>query len=165
MPLPLCPKIFYHQSMLINRNTNRGNTPVFRRVKRIGDMTNFSFDWKKEIDNPNTEVWRLSVASNKHTLAYISIKDANNFVEINLIERENAKQKPKPNFTNIGATLVSFACLRSKKVGFGGVVALSAKNKLMRWYRQNFHAKRLGNSNRMVIFEQQAMALINRYIL
>jgi hypothetical protein len=126
-------------------------------------MQNFSFDWKREIDNPQTEAWRLSVASNKHTLAYISIVFDNGFVKINLIERENADQIPL--FTNIGATLISFACLRSTKVGFDGVVTFTAKNQLMRWYHQKIHAQRIGNSNKMVIFEQQATAIINRYIL
>jgi len=148
--------------MLINRNTNRENSPVFRRAKRIGDMRNFSFNWEKEIDDNNAEVWRLSVASNKHTLAYISLTLDTDFVQINLIEREDANKRP--TFSNIGATLISFSCLRSAEAGFDGVVAFTAKNKLINWYHQKVHAQRIGNSNRMVIFEQEAAALINTYL-
>jgi hypothetical protein len=149
--------------MLINKYTNKKNTPVFRRVKRIGDMHDFSFNWKEEINNSRAEVWRLSVASNKHTIAYISMTFDSNFVQINLIEREKADQTSL--FTNIGATLISFACLRSVEAGFDGVVVFSAKNQLMDWYHHKIHAQRIGNSNRMVIFEQQAAVLINTYLL
>lgn len=81
---------------------------------------------------------------------------------INLMERENAQQSAK--YDNIGATLISFACLRSLKEGFGGVVAFTAKTQLMNWYIHEFNARRMGNSNRMVIFENDANALINKYL-
>lgn len=57
--------------MFINRETNRKNKPVFRRAKRVGDLDGFTFNWKYEIQNAG--VWRLSIASNKHTIAYISL--------------------------------------------------------------------------------------------
>lgn len=148
--------------MLINKDTNRENTPVFKFAHRAGNLTNFSFDWRREISDDNAEVWRLSVASNKHTIAYISFTIDAGFIFINLMERENARESAK--FGNIGATLISFACLRSLEEGFGGVVAFTAKNRLINWYQQEFNAQRMGNSNRMVILENEAQMLINQYL-
>jgi len=85
-----------------------------------------------------------------------------NFIFVNLIESANFNRGKQKLYEGVGGNMFAFACKISKDNGFGGFVGFISKTSLMEYYNKSLGAIRT-IGQRMVIQEQDAEILINRY--
>lgn len=129
-------------------------------VRRLKGKWNF--DWKSEIDS--FEVYKLVADEiGVEIQGLISLARMDDHVFVNLLESHPANVGRNKRFDGVPGNLMAFAARLSLSLGCGGVVAFDAKTELIEHYKQVFLAQQIGRSQRMVIEEAAAIALISKY--
>jgi hypothetical protein len=122
------------------------------------------FDWVKEMNNAEAEVWKLVIVNNPSVIqGLVSISDRDDHIFVNLVENASYNIGKNKVYEGVGANLFAFACQRSFASGYDGVVSFIAKSTLIAHYSAMLGAKRLGSSLRMIIDTPQARSLCERY--
>lgn len=124
---------------------------------------NWSFDWKGEYESDSV-VYKLIIGENDHVIqGLISLKYKEGFVFVELIESADFNIGRNKVYYGVAGNLFAFACKESWDRGFYGYVAFNSKSNLILQYETILGAKRVGNSNQMIIEPKEALNLINQY--
>ena len=92
----------------------------------------------------------------------ISYEVDSRFIFINLVENAKFNRGEEKIYEGVGGNLFAFACDKSKKMGFDGVVVFHAKTELVNYYQKALEAEILGG-HRMVIESPSSDKLIKQY--
>lgn len=124
---------------------------------------NWNFDWKLEFENSET-VYKLIIEENYEIIqGLISLKYKEGFVFVELIENADFNIGRNKVYYGVAGNLFAFACKQSWDKGDFGYVAFNAKSNLVSHYENFLGAKRVGNSNQMIIEPKEALKLIKQY--
>ncbi|WP_298767685.1 hypothetical protein [uncultured Polaribacter sp.] len=124
---------------------------------------NWNFDWKLEFENSGT-VYKLIIEENYKVIqGLISLKYKEGFVFVELIENADFNIGRNKVYYGVAGNLFAFACKQSWDKGDFGYVAFNAKSNLVSHYENFLGAKRVGNSNQMIIEPKEALKLIKQY--
>ncbi len=126
-------------------------------------LQKWQFDWTIELQDPSREVYALTTLENPDVLqGLISIVDRSDHIFIPLIESAPFNIGHEKEFIGVPSNLVAYACYRSRKCGYEGVVAFVSKSRLIEHYEKTLGAKRFVG-NRMFIEQEPANRLIESY--
>lgn len=121
------------------------------------------FDWHKEIDYTNREIYKLIIKDNINVIqGLMSLSIEPDHVLIHLIESAKFNSGKNKAFIGIAGNMFAFACKKSKELGYKGYVGFVAKTNLVEHYKKTLGAQLLG-MQRMAIDETAANKLINQY--
>ncbi len=132
-------------------------------LKLITKKNGWLFNWKKEFESTEKEVYKLSILHNEHIahgLICISIKPDHIF--LNLIESALFNRGENKLYEGVPGNLVAFACRLSFQRGHEGFVAFHAKTQLVNHYEKSLKAIHYGNQL-MIIETNAATELVNKY--
>jgi hypothetical protein len=122
------------------------------------------FDWIKEMNTPNTEVWKLVIVNNPTVIqGLISLSDKGDHIFVNLVENAYFNIGKTKVYEGVGGNLFAFACKHSVERGYEGFVTFFAKTQLLGHYERTLGAGRVGQSARMIIEPDAAERLITQY--
>jgi len=123
----------------------------------------WNFDWLFEIES-KSKVFKLIVENNTNVIqGLISLTYKEGFVFVELVESADFNIGRNKVYYGVAGNLFAFACKQSWDKGDFGYVAFNAKTNLIPHYKKSIGAKRIGNSNQMVIESLEASELINKY--
>lgn len=129
-------------------------------IRRLGK--DWNFNWKQE--SKQHEVFKLVAPQpGADTQEMMSLNRMPDHVHLNLLESHPQNVGRAKKYEGVAGNLVAFAAKLSLELGFGGAVSFDAKTVLIAHYEKTLGAQRIGRSQRMVIEEPQAKALINQY--
>ena len=125
--------------------------------------TGWNFNWIFETKS-ESKVFKLIVENNKSVIqGLISLTFKEGFVFVELVESADFNIGRNKVYYGVAGNLFAFACKQSWDKGNFGYVAFNAKTNLIEHYEKSIGAKRIGNSNQMVIEPLEASELINKY--
>ena len=120
------------------------------------------FDWHQERNE--YEVYKLVAPKVGPAIqGLMSLHRMPDHVHVNLLESNPQNVGRRKKYDGVAGNLVAYAAKLSLELGFGGAVSFDAKSELISHYEKTLKAKRVGRSQRMVIEEPEAMALIEQY--
>jgi hypothetical protein len=150
------------------RNTISGdqfNTEIIQvniREKGI-NKKDWVFDWNKEIQDVNREVYKLVIVNNERiNQGLISITDNSDHIFMNLIESAKFNKGKSKLYEGVPGNLVAFACRLSFEKGYDGIVSFIAKTKLVDHYKTSLGAT-IFQGDQMFIDTPASLKLIRQY--
>ncbi len=124
----------------------------------------WNFDWILEWNSEKSKVFKLIVEENIDVIqGLISLNYKEGFVFVELIESAEFNIGQNKVYLGVAGNLFAFACKESWDKGNFGYVVFNSKTNLIEHYQNMLGAKRIGNSNQMVIEPKEAIRLINKY--
>lgn len=121
----------------------------------------WKFDWSKEFKKGT--VYKLVIRHYTEVIqGLVCLVDKTDHIFINLIETAPHNFGKDKIYEGVLGNLVAFACKHSVEMGYDGYVAFESKTKLIDHYKKMLKAELIGG-NRMIINEQAANFLINKY--
>jgi len=124
----------------------------------------WNFDWTVEWNSKTSKVFKLIVENNTNIIqGLISLNYKEGFVFVELIESADFNIGRNKVYLGVAGNLFAFACKESWDKENYGYVAFNSKTNLIEHYENTLGAKRIGNSNQMVIEPENALNLINKY--
>lgn len=130
-------------------------TPL--EVKCILKKDGWKFNWKTAYKNANHQIFKLQIVNDPQIQGLISLQPLadQQYIELHLIETAPHNFGSKKQYVGVPGNLVAFACKMSFELGFEGIVAFTAKSRLVDHYRQTLGAQTLYGNNRMVILSSK----------
>jgi len=124
---------------------------------------NWLFDWSKEIEKPDRQVFKLVIRDNETIIqGLISLSDFKDHIYMHLIESAKFNKGKAKIYIGVPGNLVAFACKFSFDNGYDGYVAFDSKTKLIQHYQDSLGA-RWFKGTRMYIDSIVAKKLIAQY--
>lgn len=121
------------------------------------------FDWKAELKNPDSTVYKLVIAGNDAVIqGLVSLQDRGDHVFMLLIESNRFNRGAAKVYVGVPGNLVAFACKLAFDKGYAGYVSFESKTKLMAHYEKTLGAHVLFR-NFMALDTKAAAKLINQY--
>jgi hypothetical protein len=134
-----------------------------RELKGLTRKKGWLFDWKKEINGPGKEVYKLNILNNPQIIqGLLSLTPKDGHVYINLLESAPFNRGEQKLYEGVAGNLVAFACRLSFQRGLDGFVAFHSKTRLVDHYIKTLGAKHYGASL-MVIESDSAEVLVKKY--
>lgn len=131
--------------------------------KRQIKKAEWIFDWSKEINKSDRQVFKLVIRDNEPIIqGLISISDYNDHIYMHLIESAKFNKGKTKIYLGVPGNLVAFACKFSMDKGYDGYVAFDSKTKLIQHYQDSLGAKWF-KGTRMYIDSSAAKKLIVQY--
>lgn len=124
------------------------------------------FDWKFDwtvTQQRGYKIYELFVAGSDVVQGRISLEIDGGVANVDIVESAPHNIGKNGEYTGVGGHLFAIACKISMENGCDGVVAFDAKSSLVEHYKQALHAVEI-YPRRMVIFEDAAKMLLERYI-
>lgn len=138
-------------------------TEFSRVTNREISKRDWLFDWGAELKGKENAVYKMTTVENKNIIqGLVSLTARNGFVFVNLVENAKFNKGKEKLYEGVGGNLFAFACKNSKDLGFGGCISFISKTSLIEYYNKSLGAIRT-IGQRMVILENEAEILINRY--
>lgn len=132
-------------------------------LKLVTKTRGWNFNWKAELNNDNTKVYKLTVVNNSDIIqGLISMEDKGDHIFVNLIENAPFNIGKKKLYEGVPGNLFAFACKMSWDTGNQGFVSFISKTKLMEHYHKTLGAVNVFD-HRMVIEPREALKLIKQY--
>lgn len=132
-------------------------------LKAISKTKGWSFDWKYEFDQPEREVYKLTIAENPSIIqGLMSLTVKSDHVYMYLLESAPFNVGKSKLYEGVSGNLVAFACKLSFQRGGEGFVAFESKTKLINHYVKTLGAFHFGG-HLMVIDTLAAKILVDRY--
>jgi hypothetical protein len=132
-------------------------------LKAISKTKGWSFDWKYEFDQPEREVYKLTIAENPSIIqGLMSLTVKSDHVYMYLLESAPFNLGKSKLYEGVPGNLVAFACKLSFQRGGEGFVAFESKTKLIDHYVKTLGAFHFGG-HLMVIDTLAAKRLVDRY--
>lgn len=124
---------------------------------------NWLFNWSKEIEKPDRQVFKLVIRDNETIIqGLISLSDFKDHIYMHLIESAKFNKGKAKIYIGVPGNLVAFACKFSFGNGYDGYVAFDSKTKLIQHYQDSLGA-RWFKGTRMYIDSIVAKKLIAQY--
>lgn len=140
------------------------NTEYFERYLPISksDYTGWRFDWGVTQENGYT-IYELFVEGDDEVQGRISLKIDGGIANVDIVETAPHNYGSHGRYKGVGGHLFAIACQVSIEAGCDGVVAFDSKTDLVEYYKKELHAVEI-YLRRMVIFEDAAQILLDKYI-
>jgi len=132
-------------------------------LKSITKKNGWNFDWKREFNDLQKEVYKLTIINNPTIIqGLLSLSIEQNYVYMNLLESSPFNIGKNKLYEGVAGNLVAFACKVSFQKGFDGFVAFNAKTNLIKHYEQNLGAYHF-KCQRMIIETEASKNLVKKY--
>ncbi len=154
-------------SILNTVSGDRFETEVHRLakqdLKQVLKKYGWNFDWKKELQQNEREVYKLVIASSSVIIqGLLSVSFYPDHVFMNLLESAPFNIGKTKLYEGVPGNLVAFACKLSFQRGFEGFVAFRAKTRLIDHYIESLGAYHFGG-HLMIIETPAAEILVEKY--
>ncbi len=126
------------------------------------DYKGWKFNWSITEKN-GYDIYELFLKGNDTVQGRISLKIDGGVADVDIVETAPHNYGHMGMYEGIGAHLFAIACQVSLEAGCDGVVAFTSKSDLVNYYKEKLNAVEVWNK-RLVIFEDSAQRLINKYI-
>lgn len=131
-------------------------------LKILVKKSGWKFNWRKEYKENSNGIYKLHVVDDAEIQGVISLEDKTDHLYVRLLENAPFNIGQNQLYKGVAGNLMAFACLRSCKAGYEGVVSFDSKSNLIKHYSTSLGAVLLGGQ-RMAIFEEAAARLISLY--
>ncbi len=132
-------------------------------LKTILKKSGWKFDWRKELNYNDREVYKLTIQNNPTVVqAVMSLRIEDDHIYMPLIESAPFNRGKDKIYLGAPANLVAFACRLSFQKGFDGFVSFHSKTKLVDHYEKTLGAYHFGG-HLMIISSNAAKYLIDKY--
>ena len=132
-------------------------------LKNITKKNKWIFDWKKELKQPEKDIYKLTIVNNPNIIqGLISLEVKTDHVFMHLVESAPFNKGKSKIYSGVPGNLVAFACKLSYQRGYQGNVAFISKSQLIEHYIKSLGAKHVGG-RLMIIDTKAALFLINKY--
>jgi hypothetical protein len=132
-------------------------------AKKCTKKNGWNFDWKSELKEPATDVFKLTIATNISIIqTLISLEVKEDHLYIHLIENAPFNKGKIKVYAGVAGNLVAYACKLSFQRGHDGNVAFISKSQLVNHYIKSLGAFHFGG-RLMIIENEAALKLINKY--
>jgi hypothetical protein len=132
-------------------------------LKLVTKKNGWLFNWKKELDAPEKEVYKLSIQGNPSIIqGLVSLSIETDHVYMHLIESASFNKGKSKIYLGVPGNLVAYACRLSFQRGFDGFIAFHSKTKLIAHYIKSLGAFHVGGLL-MTIDSLPAKTLIEKY--
>lgn len=122
------------------------------------------FDWKKLIKNPDVKIYKLITKENPKVIhGLISIEDKKDHIFVNHIESAKFNKGKQKIYNGVAGNLFAFACKLSFELNYDGYISFQSKTKLFDHYQKSIGAERHGNGLLMIIDTKNSKNLVNQY--
>jgi len=154
-------------SILNTVSGDRFETEVHRLSKldltQVLKKYGWNFDWKKELQQNEKEVYKLVIASSPAIIqGLLSVSFYSDHVFMNLLESAPFNVGKAKLYEGVPGNLVAFACKLSFQRGFEGFVAFRSKTRLIDHYTKSLGAYHFGG-HLMIIETPAAEILVEKY--
>lgn len=154
---------------LINsiRNTTTGDvfdTDVIKITSKDLSIikTGWNFDWIKEFKSG--DAYKLTIKNNPEVIqGLISLHDSGDHIFIDLIENAYFNIGKNKVYEGVAGNLFAYACKLSFDCGYDGYTSFVAKTNLIPHYIKLLNAKRISNTQILVIDNKAARNLVKTY--
>jgi hypothetical protein len=126
------------------------------------DFRGWKFDWSKT-EEQGYSIYELFIKGDKKVQGRISLKIDGGVADIDIVETAPHNYGHTGKYVGVGGHMFAIACQCSLEAGCDGVVAFTSKSDLVEYYKRELHAVEI-MPRRMVIFEDAAQELLNKYI-
>lgn len=132
-------------------------------LKTVTKKNGWQFDWKKEHQYPDRDVYKLTITGNPSIIqGLISLTEKEDHVYMHLIESAPFNLGKNKMYIGVPGNLIAYACKVSFHRGFEGYVSFVSKTALKNHYEKELGATSLGG-NLMVIDTKAALKLVEKY--
>ncbi len=150
---------------LVERTTGKNIDTEY--IERTEDITKkeyygWKFDWRTTQENGYT-VYELFVENDNTVQGRISLKIEGGVADIDIVESAPHNYGHNGKYIGVGGHMFAIACQISLEAGCDGVVAFTSKSDLVEHYKRELNAVEI-MPRRMVIFEDAAQTLLDKYI-
>lgn len=166
----------YHNDFIVDRLTNSivntisgdsfpTEVSLFTKndLKQITKKNGWLFDWKKELNFLDREIYKLTIVNNPNIVQGLTcLTIYQDHVLIHLIENAPFNRGKEKLYEGVPGNLVAFACKLSFQRGNQGFVSFHAKTNLINHYIKTLGAYHFG-SHLMVIDTEAATKLVDKY--
>lgn len=129
---------------------------------RKKDYIGWKFDWSKTTPNGYT-IYELFLKDDDTVQGRISFKIDGGVADVDIVESAPHNYGRNGKYKGVGGHLFAIACQCSLEAGCDGVVAFTSKSDLVEYYKKELNAVEI-MPRRMVIFEDAAQILLDKYI-
>ncbi len=133
------------------------STPIKKK-----DYKGWRFNWNTA-QNDDYAIYELFVRGDSTVQGRISLKIDGGVADVDIVETAPHNFGHAGKYVGVGGHLFAIACQISIEAGCDGVVAFTSKSGLVDYYKKELGAIEL-YPRRMVIFEEAAQVLIDKYI-
>ena len=135
-------------------------TAKLRDIRSLGDS--WRFDWSLELKRH--KVFKLTIPEAGSTVqGLVSLSREEGYIQVVLIESHPQNVGQSKRFAGVAGNLMAFAAKLSFEVGNDGCIAFDAKTELIDHYAKTLGARRVGKSQRMVVYPADAAKLVKHY--
>lgn len=127
------------------------------------DYDGWRFNWSITEKN-GYDIYELFVKDSETVQGRISLKIDGGVADVDIVETAPHNYGNKGMYEGIGAHFFAIACQVSLEAGCDGVVAFTSKSNLVDYYKEKLKAIEIW-PRRLVIFEDAAQRLLNKYII
>jgi hypothetical protein len=132
-------------------------------LKTVIKKNGWVFDWKFELNQPDREVYKLTIAENTNVIqGIISLEIKFDHIYMHLVESAPFNKGRDKVYSGVPGNLVAFACRLSFQRGFEGNVSFVSKTQLINHYTETLGAFHAGGRI-MIIETNAALRLMNKY--
>jgi hypothetical protein len=132
-------------------------------LKTILKKSGWQFDWKKELNYDDREVYKLTIQNNPTVIqAIMSLRIEDDHIYMPLIESAPFNRGKDKIYLGAPGNLVAFACRLAFQKGFDGFVSFHSKTKLIDHYEKTLGAYHFGG-HLMIINTNSAKYLVDKY--
>lgn len=132
-------------------------------LKQVSKKNLWLFNWKKELDAPDREVYKLTIQGNPNVIqGLVSLSVDVDHIYMHLIESAPFNKGRTKVYLGVPGNLVAYACRLSFQKGFDGFVSFHSKTKLIDHYIKTLGAYHFGG-HLMIIDTLPAKELIEKY--
>lgn len=150
---------------LVERESCRVVDTTYKRRRtsiKPADYKGWKFNWGETEKNGNT-IYELFLQGDNIVQGRISLKIEGGIANVEIVESAPHNYGHTGKYEGVGGHLFAIACQCSLEAGCDGVVAFTSKSDLVDYYRKTLNAVEI-NPRRMVIFENAAQILLDKYI-
>lgn len=122
----------------------------------------WKFNWSEAEKNGDI-IYELFVRDDYKVQGRISFKLEGGVADINIVETAPHNYGHGGQYQGVGGHLFAIACECSLEAGFDGVAAFTSKSNLVEYYKKELGAVEV-LPRRLVIYEREAQALLERYM-
>lgn len=140
-------------------------TVTKEEISTVHKKDGWFFNWKREYKEAGHHLYKLVIEGDDEIQGLVSLEPVpdERYIEMHLIENAPHNYGRKKKFLGVAGNLVAFACKMSFELEYDGVVAFTAKTRLVDHYIETLGAQSLYSRERMAIFANSAEILVNSY--